>query len=105
MQDHLLIYVIVVLNAFCQLLLIWSLKKLGNKRFHFMAAAILLPLFTAIFMRGMVATGLIHGHLADQSQFEQILTKVTGGLLVAAPWLTTLAAILYRRRMKIALNT
>lgn len=100
MPDHLLIYVIVVLNALCQLLLIWSLKKLGKKRYPFMAAAILLPLLTALFMRGMVATGIFHGHLADQSQFELIITKVTGAMLVASPWLTTVAAVIYRSKRK-----
>lgn len=100
MPDHLLIYVIIVLNVICQLLLIWSIKKLGERRYPFMAAAILLPLLTALFMRAMVASGVIHGHLADQSQLELIVTKGMGAMLVVTPWLTTIAAIFYRWRIK-----
>jgi len=101
MQDHILIYVIVALNALCQLILIWSLKKLGKQRVFFMAAAGLLPLLTALFMRGLVATGLIHGHLVEQSQLEHIFTQAMGILLVAGPWLTTAAAVLFRRNRKV----
>ena len=101
MQDHILIYVIVALNALCQLILIWSLKKLGKQRVFFMAAAGLLPLLTALFMRGLVATGLIHGHLVEQSQLEHVFTQAMGILLVAGPWLATAAAVLFRRNRKV----
>ena len=105
MQDHILIYVIVALNALCQLILIWSLKKLGKQRVFFMAAAGLLPLITALFMRGLVAAGLIHGHLVEQSQLEHVFTQAMGILLVAGPWLVTVTAIVYRKRGKFQAST
>jgi hypothetical protein len=101
MPDHILIYVIVILNALCQLLLIWSLKMLGRRRFGFMAFAAALPLASALFMRILVSAGLIHGRLAEQSQVEHLLTQAVSILLIAGPWLTTAAAVLYRRNRKI----
>ncbi len=105
MQDHILIYFIVALNALCQLILIWSLKKLGKHRVFFMAAAGLLPLTAALFMRGLVAAGFIHGRLVEQSQLEHIFTQTMGVLLVAGPWLVTITAILYRRSGKFLPST
>ncbi|BCS54261.1 hypothetical protein [Geobacter sp. SVR] len=101
MPNHLLIYAIVIMNALCQLMLIWSLKALGKTRITFMALATALPLMSAVIMRGLVATGLIHGRLAEQSQLEHLLTQAMGILLIAGPWLVTAAAVLYRRNRKI----
>jgi|SRR6185369_14239426 len=101
MPNHLLIYLIVVLNALCQLMLIWSLKALGSTRFRFMAIAAALPLTLAVIMRILVSAELIHGRLVEQSHVEHLLTQAAGILLVAGPWLVTAAAVLYRRNRKI----
>jgi len=101
MPDHLLIYVIVILNALCQLMLLWSLKSLGRTRLGFMAFAAALPLTSAVIMRILVSAGLIHSRLAEQSHVEHLLTQAMGILLIAGPWLTTAAAVLYRRNRKV----
>ena len=101
MPNHLLIYVIVILNALCQLMLIWSLKKLGRRRLGYMAFAAALPLTAAVLMRILVYAGLIHGRVAEQTQVEHLLTRAMGIVLIAGPWLTTAAAVLCRRNRKV----
>jgi len=100
MPDHILIYVIVILNALCQIMLIWSLKTLGRRRLGFMAVAAVLPLASALFMRILVYAGLIHGRIAEQSLIEHLLTQAVSILLIAGPWLVTVTAVLYRKNRK-----
>jgi hypothetical protein len=66
-----------------------------------MAMAAAVPLATAVFMRILVYAGLIHGRVAEQSQVEHLITQFMGIVLIAAPWLTTAAAILYRSNRKV----
>lgn len=101
MPDHILIYVIVILNALCQIMLIWSLKALGKNRITFMAIASALPLMSALIVRALVAAGVIHGRLTEQSQLEHLFTQAMGILLIAGPWLVTAAAVLYRKNRRI----
>jgi hypothetical protein len=44
-------------------------------------------------MRLLIASGTIHGLVAEQSPAEQYLTKGTSMLLIAGPWFVTFAAI------------
>jgi hypothetical protein len=98
MPNHLLIYVIVALNALCQAVLIFSLKKMGNRRFPYIGGALLLPVIIALAGRIMAAAGIINPHLVQQSQLEHLITQLMGVLLIAGPWLITAAAILHRRK-------
>jgi hypothetical protein len=49
-------------------------------------------------MRLLIASGAIHGLVAEQSPAEQFFTKGTSILLIAGPWLVTLAAILVKMK-------
>lgn len=98
MPDHLLIYVIVVLNALSHVLLIWKQKLPFNTKCVFCAAAIAIPLVIIITMRLLVAGGVMPGHVADQSFVEQCITKGTSMFLIAGPWLVTISAVMYKRR-------
>ena len=102
MSDHILIYVIVLLNMFCQLMLIWRLKHLERRRWNFLGAATLLPLLSVIAMRLMIAGGVINARLAEQSSLEHAITQAASILLIAGPWLTTAAAVLYNRGRKVS---
>jgi ABC-type multidrug transport system permease subunit len=100
MYDHILIYVIVSLNALCQLMLIWRQKRINNVRWLFMAIAVALPLLTAVIMRTLVACGAINGHVAEQSRTEHLVTSTMSMLLIAGPWLVTFAAVFTTRARK-----
>jgi hypothetical protein len=101
MPDHVLIYLIVLLNAFCQLMLIWSQKRMGTTRWFFMVFAVLIPLLAAVAMRALVAYGVINGHIAKQSRTEHLITNAMSILLIAGPWIMTLAAVLFNRSKKV----
>ncbi len=98
MPDQLFIYLIVVLNALTQLLLIRSLNfpRGGKRKYYLFAIAI--PLMVMLSMRLLIAGGMISGRVVDQSPIEQMITAAAGILLMAGPWLVTLAAILDKRR-------
>ena len=97
MNNHLLIYLIVLLNALCQILLIWRLRRLQKRRWHFMALAGAVPIVLAVLMRVLIASGMVNSHLAEQSRLEQLFTSAMSALLVAGPWLVTLIAIFVNR--------
>jgi len=101
-SNHILIYLIVLLNAFSQIMLIWRLKSLGTARFAFMGVAAALPLSLTAMMRILVALGVINGRIADQSHLEHFLTQTMSILLIAGPWLATAAAVMSSRGRKIA---
>lgn len=101
MHDHILIYVIVLLNTLCQLMLIWRLQRMQNTRWLFMGIAVAVPLVTVAVMRTLVTCGVINSHVADQSQTEHLVTNAMSILLVAGPWLVTVAAVLFNRSRKI----
>lgn len=100
MSDHVLIYLVVLLNALCQIMLVWRLKHPDNSKFLFVCCAAGIPLATAFTMRLLVASGIIHGHLNEQTQPEQLVTKAMSILLIAGPWLVTLSALLDNRSKK-----
>ncbi|GAM07801.1 hypothetical protein OR1_00070 [Geobacter sp. OR-1] len=100
MHDHILIYVIVLLNALCQLMLIWRLQRMQSTRWLFMGIAFAVPLVAIAVMRALVASGVINSHVADQSRMEFLVTNAMSILLIAGPWLVTVAALLYNRNIK-----
>jgi uncharacterized membrane protein len=51
-------------------------------------------------MRLLIAQGVIHARLADQSLVEQLITKGSSMLLIAGPWLITVVAIIMSRKFK-----
>jgi hypothetical protein len=55
--------------------------------------AIAIPLVIMVTTRLMIAGGVIHGSVAEQSLVEQYFTKGTSILLIAGPWFVTIAAI------------
>jgi hypothetical protein len=49
-------------------------------------------------MRLLIASGTIHEYVAEQSIIEHYITKGASILLIAGPWLVTLAVIITRMR-------
>lgn len=98
MSDELFIYLIVALNIVVQLMLIKSLRfpPGGRKKYYLLAVAI--PVATMLSTRLLIAAGLIHGRVAEQSTIEQIFTSAASVILMAAPWFVTLFAIVDRTR-------
>lgn len=104
MNDQLLIYLIVALNALCQLMLIWRQKLAAGVKWKYCCLAIAMPVVTMVSMRLMIASGAIHGRVAEQSPVEQYLTKGAGMLLIAGPWLVMLTALLAKMRDRVVLK-
>lgn len=100
MSDHILIYLIVLLNALCQIMLIWRLKHIGRSKSVFLFCAVLIPIVAALSMRLLVAKGIIHGHLNEQSRLEHLVTQAMSMLLISGPWLVTISAILSNKNGK-----
>jgi hypothetical protein len=93
-----LIYLIVGLNIVVQLMLIGRLKFPPGGRRKYYALAIAIPVLVLLSMRLLVAGGLIHNNVADQTPVEQFVTSTASILLLAGPCLVTLAAILDKKR-------
>jgi hypothetical protein len=102
MSNHLLIYLIVLLNLLCQAMLIWRQKFLRSSRWLYIGLAAALPLGTALSMRLLIAGSIIHGHLAQQTRTEHLVTQAMSVLLLAGPWLVTGAAAIANRSGKLA---
>jgi hypothetical protein len=95
MSDQILIYLIVLLNVICQLMLIWRQKLSGGVvQWKLISLAVAIPLIIMVIMRILIANGIIHGHISEQSFIEQSITKGTSILLIAGPWLVTFAAVM-----------
>ena len=100
MYDKVFIYLIVVLNTCCQLMLIWRQNfPVGEKR-KYCVCAVAIPVLVVLSMRLLIASGLIHGRVADQTPVEHHITTAASILLVAGPWLVTLAAIFSKKRKR-----
>jgi hypothetical protein len=98
MPDQTLIYLIVALNTWVQLMLIRSLNfPAGGKRKYYLIA-VAIPVLVMLSTRLLIAAGMIHGRVADQSALEQYLTTAASILLLAGPWLVTLTAIFDKQR-------
>jgi hypothetical protein len=100
MHDKVFIYLIVVLNTCCQLMLIWRLKFPAGEKKKFCVFAIAIPLVVMLSMRLLIAGGMIHGRVADQTPVEHYITMAASILLVSGPWLVTLAAIFSKKRLR-----
>ncbi|WP_372528153.1 hypothetical protein [Piscinibacter sp.] len=98
MPDEVFIYLIVALNAFAQVMLIRRLKFPAGGRWKYQLFAIGIPVVVMLSMRLLIASGAIHGHVADQSPTERLLTTAASALLLGGPWLVTLVAVLGRKR-------
>ena len=98
MSDQAFIYLIVALNALVQLMLIRSLNfPAGGKRKYYVFA-IAIPVLIMLSTRLLIAGGMVHSRVAEQSAIEQYITAAASILLMAGPWISTLAAILDKRR-------
>ena len=98
MSDEVFIYLIVALNIFVQLMLIRSLNFQPGARRKYFLLAIAIPVAIMLSMRLLIAAGVIHRRVADQSTFEQFMTSAASVILIAAPWFVTLFAIVDRKR-------
>jgi hypothetical protein len=98
MSDQVFIYLIVALNTIVQLMLIRSLNFPPGRKRKYYLFAIAIPVLVMLSMRLLIAGGMIHGRVADQSAIEQHITAAASILLMAGPWLVTLAAILDKQR-------
>lgn len=104
MYDHILIYLIVALNLSCQVMLIWRLKLEAKEKWKFISIAIAIPVLIMVTMRLLIFSGAIHGHVADQSLVEHYITKSSSVLLIAGPWLVTIAAIIAKMKTRASLK-
>jgi hypothetical protein len=100
MADKIFIYLIVALNTACQLTLIWRLKFPPFEKKKFCVIALAIPLLLMVTMRLLIAGGVIHGRVADQSPMEHLITMAASIMLVAGPWGVTIAAIFSRKRQR-----
>jgi drug/metabolite transporter (DMT)-like permease len=105
MPNHSLIYVIVVLNAACQVMLIWRLKFDNQSKWKYSCLAVAVPLVIAASMRLMVAMGIMHAHLSEQGVLERTATSLASILLIAGPFIVTVAALAFRRKRSPIENT
>ncbi|MGZ5091281.1 MAG: hypothetical protein ACXWCY_15070 [Burkholderiales bacterium] len=98
MSDQVFIYLIVALNTLVQLMLIGRLNfPAGGKRKYYVFA-VAIPVLVMLSTRLLITGGMIHNRVADQSAIEQHVTTAASVLLMAGPWLVTLAAILDKQR-------
>jgi hypothetical protein len=98
MSELALIYLIVALNIVVQLMLIGRLRfPSGGKRKYY-AFAVAIPVLVLLSMRLLTASGLMQSRVAEQPPAEQFVTAAASILLMAGPWLATLAAILDKKR-------
>ena len=101
MPNHSLIYLIVILNAACQAMLIWRLKFDKHLKWKYCSLAVAVPLLIAVSMRVMVAMGVMHVQLSEQTFLERTVTSMASILLIAGPFIVTIAAMAFRRKQRI----
>ena len=98
MPDELFIYVVVALNILVQLMLIHSLRFPPGSRRKYYFLAVGIPIAIMLSMRLLIVAGAIQNRVADQSTIEQLVTSAAGVILMAAPWLVTMFAIVDKKR-------
>ena len=98
MPDQVFIYLIVALNTLAQVMLIRSLNfpPGGKRKYYVLAVAI--PVLVMLSIRILIAFGAIEGRVAEQSTLEHYVTTAASILLLAGPWLVTLAALFDKQR-------
>jgi hypothetical protein len=102
MSDTVFIYLIVALNTLVQIMVIWRLKFPAGGRGGYYVLAVAIPVFVIVSMRLLVTSGMIHGLVADQTSMERHVTTAAGILLIAGPWIATLAAFFAVKRKRAA---
>ncbi|HET6319124.1 MAG TPA: hypothetical protein VFG86_21940 [Chloroflexota bacterium] len=87
------------MNALVQVILIWRLRfpTTGDK-WKYCLLAVAAPLAVLVAMRLLVAGGVIHARVAEQTMLERWLTVAASVLLLVSPWLVTAAAIMNKKR-------
>jgi hypothetical protein len=98
MPNELLIYGIVAMNALVQVILIWRLRFPTGGKWKYCLLAMAAPLAVLVAMRLLVAGGVIHARVAEQTMLERWLTVAASVLLLVSPWLVTAAAIMNKKR-------
>lgn len=98
MTDEIFLYLIVLLNIIVQLFLIRSLALPAREKRKHLAIAIAIPLGVVASMRLLVLGGIVEGNVAGQGFLERCVTDAAGILIMAGPWLATLAAVITRYR-------
>jgi hypothetical protein len=98
MQDTVVIYVPVALNAPMQVMLIGRLRLASAGQWRYQCLAVAVPLMIAVTMRLLVAGEMIHEQTAIQSSAERSVTTTASVALLAGPWLVSVAAFVGRRR-------
>ena len=101
MHDELFIYLIVALNALLQVMLIRRLSFPAGGRWKYQSWAVGIPVIVMLGMRLAIMAGTIHGRVADQSSAERLFTTAASIVLIAGPWLVTVAAIVRNRRQRL----
>ncbi|GFO58005.1 hypothetical protein GMST_03300 [Geomonas silvestris] len=99
--NNLSIYLIVLCNALCHVMLIWRLRLDLAAKLKFWALCAGIPLAVMVTMRLMVALGMIPARVAEQGMWERATTLLGSVLLLAGPFLATGAALMYRRRSRL----
>jgi len=94
------VYLIVFLNAVCHAMLIWRLKIDKLAKWKFCGLSFGMPLLIMMTMRLMVGVGLLHGRVAEQGLIERSVTMLASMLLIAGPFLATVAAIMFSRKSR-----
>jgi hypothetical protein len=98
MNDPVWIYIVVVLNALLQVLLIRRLWFPPGRKWKFILAALAIPVLIALAMRLIVAAGWMPQQVAEQSPLQRGVTLVASALLMLGPWLVTIAAVVDKKR-------
>jgi hypothetical protein len=98
MPDEAFIYLIVALNALLHVILIGRLKFPAGGRWKYQLFALGIPVFVMLTMRLLIAAGMIHVRVADQTPIERFFATAASVALLAGPWLATLAAAIARKR-------
>jgi hypothetical protein len=101
MSDHVFIYLIVAFNSICQIMLIRRQKLASNVKWKFCCLAAAIPVVIMLSMRLLIVSGTIHEYVAEQSPIEHSITEGVSILLIAGPWLVTIAAILTRIKNRV----
>ena len=98
MPNELLIYLIVAMNALVQVILIWRLRFPTGGKWMYCLLAVAAPLAVLVAMRLLVAGGVIHARVAEQTMLERWVTVAASALLLVSPCLVTAAAIMNKKR-------
>lgn len=98
MNNDLMIYSIVALNILVQLALIARLKFPPGAKWKYALAAASIPVLVMLCVRALVAGGLLHERLVEQSMLERAFTTLASLALVLGPVGVTIFAVVSKKR-------